>query len=97
MSARYFTDPPSLAEQGEVDFDDPLERTAIALLALGHHTPEAVGGMLTSEHGRRELAYTWRKTEPARRHLHRRRAALLVDVAYHGLERPLAEADRPAA
>lgn len=75
---RAFLDPTGYTE---LDWTDPIERTAMAMHALAYHTPEAVISMVTGEKGREELGYTWLRMLPADRQLRRRRAEMAMVVA----------------
>jgi hypothetical protein len=76
--ARNYRDPDE--EPAALDWGDPVARVAVALHALSYNTPETVGGMVTGEKGREELAYTWSRKHPTDRQLLRRRAAILLEI-----------------
>jgi hypothetical protein len=76
--ARNYRDPDE--EPAALDWADPVARVAVALNALAYNTPETVGGMVTGEKGREELAYTWSRLHPTDRQLLRRRAAILLGI-----------------
>lgn len=85
-AARGFWDPPA----GFDVWGDPLERCAVALWLLGFNTPEDTGGQITREKGREEALGAVRGLsarvdgwglDRVTRQLHRRRAALVFDVA----------------
>jgi hypothetical protein len=84
---RGYQDPPGLdGDEDAVDFDDPLERAAMVLQRMTFATPEEAASLIGGEHGRRELAYTWARLEPATRRLYRLRADVALG-AYRGEQR----------
>lgn len=79
-----YQDPPALALEDHVDFEDPLERAAIVLHRMTFDTPEEAATLFASPSGRDELTYTWRRLDPASRRLYRLRADVVTDVHDHG-------------
>lgn len=76
----HYRDPVELAERGIVDFEDPLERAAIAAHRLSFATPAEVVSLLTGEEGREALRYTWLRLLPTDRQFHRHRADVITQA-----------------
>lgn len=73
-----YRDPVALEVEHKVDFEDPLERAAIAMHRCTFEVAADVAGALTSEHGRDELRATWLRLEAVDRQRWRRHADLVV-------------------
>lgn len=75
-----YRDPVALEVEHKVDFEDPLERAAIAMHRSTFEVCADVAGALTSEHGRQGLRFTWLRLEAVDRQRWRRRADLVVQA-----------------
>lgn len=72
-----YRDPVEPFTADDVDFDDPLERAAIALERLEYTLPPEVLSHFARSL-QHELAYTWARLEPGQRQRHRKRAAAII-------------------
>jgi hypothetical protein len=76
---RNYRDPAGLATI-TLDWDDDVERVAIAAHFLTWNTPEAVASMVGTPTSRSAMADVWAAIRPPERQLLRRRAAILIAV-----------------
>jgi hypothetical protein len=64
-----------------LDWDDAVERVAIAGHFMSWNTPEAVASMLATESSRAAMSDLWAAMQPSARQLYRRRAAIVLAAA----------------